>query len=265
MAEDKLIHHQSDLNLFEACGHCYLLERIEKKPRNFNFYLARGRGAHKSREVNFRQKITSGEDLDFDILADACRDEIVSAAEKSEILLAGDFEGKSRKGAVDFVLNHTLPLIRLDRQLLMPSIQPEFVEQFIEVNLPGWPFNLAGKIDVIPVGRVIVDTKTSKMKWTQEKADKEYQPSHYWLLGRAFLGAEPTKFRYDILTETGKKIYAYTINTMRTEKDIITLLRRYTAMDASIKAGVFNPCHRGHWRCSAKWCSQYQNCKYVGN
>jgi len=70
----KPVFHQSELSRFEFCAYSLFLERVEKRKPQASFYSARGNGAHTAREVNFRQKIKTGTDLDLGTMADAARD-----------------------------------------------------------------------------------------------------------------------------------------------------------------------------------------------
>lgn len=257
-------NHQSDLNLFEFCGECFRLEKIEGKRGRGNFFIARGRGLHRSREHNFRQKILSFVDLPVDDLKDAARDEIVKSVNEDKIALVEELAGLGKKGASAKIIRHTLPMVERDRELLMPRVQPWYVEKILKVELPDWPFDLTGKLDVIGTDEFIYDSKTSINKMSQADADDAYQGTHYWLMGRAFLGHNPKGFKYHVLVETksGKR-FAYELETTRTEKQIYALMLRYERMDKAIKAGIFAPCHRGSWKCSPKWCSQFTNCQFV--
>lgn len=261
----RYVFHQSDLNKFERCGWQFYLENIEHRRGQRTRYHLRGSALHKSREVNFRQKIASGNDLPCSDLLDAARDTIVSSMQDGGVQMSGDLEGKTAGDAMNIILHETLPLVEVDREVLMPDLQPAIVEQPVAVTLPKQSFDLGGRIDLITKQSHIIDAKTSKKRWTQQQADTEYQATHYWILAGAALESAPRAFCYDILLIKKRGNDAYRLPTQRTNADVAALIERYKSMEQAIRKGMFVPSHRSNWWCSPVWCAQWNNCKYVGH
>jgi len=262
---EKPVYHQSDLSKFEFCPYGFCLERIEKRRGLSSFFAMRGTGAHVARKVNLRQKIATRKDLSVDVLKDAARDEIKKQVDEGRVDLKSDGTAFMSKAAVlSKLIDTTVKLVEIDRLRLQPRLMPLEVEVKKRVILERWPFDLEMTLDSIDEDAHITDLKTSRCKWSQEKADDEYQPSVYWLGYRAHRGCYPKAFRHHCLTitKTGRT-YAYQLETIRGPGQIVAVLERIKAMDRSIQAGVFPPTHQSNWKCSPEWCFVYRDCKYV--
>jgi len=120
-------------------------------------------------------------------------------------------------------------------------------------------------LDSIDRDAYINDLKTSIRKWTEQKVKNAYQPKIYKLGYRAHC---PTRllrgFQYHILVCTKKthRLAAYKMEVNPTDAEIVAVLERFSAMHRSIQAGVFVPCPKGFWKCSAEYCEFFRDCKY---
>ena len=265
MTAEKPIYHQSALSQFEFCSYAYYLQHIDGKRGLGNMFLVRGNGVHAARKVNLRQKVNTYRDIALPLLLDVARDEVNrQVAEGLVDLHCEELEGLGPQAAAGRIIDSTAKLVEVDHRQLQSTIQPQEVEVKKAVVLAQWPFDLAMTLDSIDVDCWITDLKTSRVKWTQEKADAEYQPSVYWLGYRAHYRHDPFGFRHHCLTVTrGGRISAYPILTSRTDIQILAVLERFAAMHQAIGAGVFPPAHQSTWKCSPKWCQFYRFCKYV--
>ncbi|RLC36948.1 hypothetical protein DRH27_04460 [Candidatus Falkowbacteria bacterium] len=261
----KPTYHQSRLSSFEFCGWADYLQNIEKKRGKGNFYSCQGSAVHASRKLNLRQKVKSHNDLTFDEIADACRDEVNRQFDEDKIGMNGDFiSGKSKSAAAGFTIDKALRLARVDLRQLQSVIQPVEVEIKKEVALSNWEFDLGMTMDSRDDDEMITDCKTAKMRWSQARVDEAYQPPVYALGYKAHCNVYPKGFRYHCLTYTPKgKISAYELQTEISEQRIISMLNRFQAMHKAIKTGVFTPAHGSSWKCSPNWCDYYSQCKFV--
>jgi len=262
----KPFYHNWTLGSFELCAYCLYLRKIEKRAGLGNLYSCRGVGSHFAREINLRQKIETRKDLDLNVLQDAARDKVSELVEADKVdLKSEELIGMSKKAAAAKIIDSTVKLVKVDRQFLLPQIQPLEVEVRTRIDLPQWPFGLDSRLDCITPG-IIRDFKTSIRRWTQEKADSEYQPSIYTLQYRARNGKDPDDFIYDCLQYLKSGPRAYSVSTKRTETQIIAVLNRIEIMHKQIQAGLFPPQHKDHWKCSARWCRYWRaDCKYVSH
>jgi len=266
MQTEKPTYHTTHLGCFDFCGWAYYLEHIVEERELGNFYTTGGHGVHTARELNLRQKIKSGVDMDLTRMLDCARDEINRRVEEGYVDLQSEqLAGLSKSSAAGRIIDRTVKMVEIDRRNLQSTIQPTEVEVDRKVILTDWPFNIALRFDCLDTENYIDDCKTSKRKWTQEKSDSEYQPSIYTLGFRAYQKKDPTGFRHHcvICTPSGR-VSAYPLITHRDDKQIVAVLERMLVMHESIKAGIFAPAHRSSWKCSPQWCRFYRHCKFVG-
>lgn len=263
----KPVYRASSLTEYELCGYAWYLNHKEGRRGLGSFYSARGTGHHAARELNLRQKIKTFRDLPLAPMLDAARDKINEiVADDGLNFQTEHLRGLGKKAAAGKIIDATVRMVAIDRENLQSRIQPWEVEVTIRIELPTWPFDLTMRCDSIDADNYITDSKTARMKWTQQRADSEYQPKIYKLgymahcKGRRFAG-----FRYHIITATPKRqrLTAYQLVVNPSIKQIRAVLDRIEMMHKSIEAGVFKPCHRGNWKCSAEYCSFYRECKYV--
>lgn len=272
------VYHQSNLSEFEFCGWGWYLRHVEKARKRGTYWLCRGTGVHKARELNLRQKVESGEDLDVDTMLDAARDAInINFKEEDVDTSFGDLKGFSPKIVKGRLVDSTCRMVKLDRQNNQRDMQPLEVEQKIEIHLPNWPFDLAMKLDSIdlgserreatlsPGGVYISDLKTARQSWTLQKANDQYQPKVYTLGLRAHMPGRQSAFRYHVVVCTPKRmdVKAYSLVVSPTESQIEAVLNRFDAMHNSIQAGLFLPANKTFWKCSPEWCEFYRSCKYA--
>lgn len=263
--DEKKIYGQSKLGNFEFCPYGYYLGNVRNLRERIGFCCCRGRGHHVARKLNLRQKVTTSTDLALNVMQDAARDEINLQFTKDNMNLKDPLlVGLSPNSAAGRVIDSTMRTVEIDRRLLQVHIYPKQVEVERIVQLKDWPFNLKATLDSVDADRWITDAKSSIKKWTQEKADNEYQPSVYILTHRAEYGHDPVGFRYHITvcTKTGR-LYAHTLLTHRTETQIISVLCRIQAMHYAIEKGVFTPTHQSNWKCSVDYCNYHSDCKFV--
>ncbi len=262
--DGRYVLHQSDLGTFEYCGYGFYLEQIKGKKAKVSWYACRGWGTHKAREVALRDKFNGGKGLEPDDLIDIARMEINQKVNDDEVdLTDDDLSGKGKQAAAGWILNKTTKLVRLDRSIFIPKIQPALIEQAMTIHLPDFPFDLSGRIDCLTVDGVMPDLKTSKKKWSQDKADESYQPPVYGLMAKTLTGNPIKRFEFHILVDSKSTGGAYTIPTPLSDARLVSVLERFRALQQSIEKGVFTPCSPSSWKCSAKWCNFHGDCKYV--
>ncbi len=266
MTTEKPVYHVSRLGSFEFCGYAYLLGEIMGRSGLGSFWSCRGSGTHAARKANLRQKVKTGVDLPLESMLDAARDEVNRQVRADVIdLTTGPLAGKSKQSAAGIIIDTTLKIVEVDRRQLQRFLRPLIVEVPMKIKLADWPFDIGLTFDTVDDKERIVDCKTSRTKWKQEKSDAEYQPSVYTLGFRAHYGHDPKGFVHHCLicTKSGR-IYAYPLTTSRNDRAIIAVLNRFSAMHDAITQGVFAPAHQSSWKCSTEWCKFFHECKYTG-
>jgi len=242
------------------CAYAYFLKNVQKIAEPKSWAATKGTACHKAREKNFTAKIQTKVDLPLADCQDAARDAVNLESQTGEFLKDSNLD-MSVKDAAGVVIDRAIGLVKMDHSELYPSIQPERVEQLIVAELPGYDFDLRGKLDLTVPGKV-VDLKTSGKSWTEDRAYESNQPATYGILYRADQGVWPTGFRYDILVDT-KTPKTQTFEIPISEAWYQSVLDRYAVLAKLLQVGVFPPCSAGHWKCDIKYCGYYPTCKYA--
>jgi len=263
---DKPTYRTSALSSFEHCAYAAYLSVIEKRRGRYNLFLARGTAVHKARSANMSQKITSGADMPVADCQDAACDCIRTLAAEDRLdCKSEELSGLSTPNAAGLIIDATVKVVQVDRELLQPRIRPVKVERTRFMSLPDWPFNLSYTPDVEDGNGYMYDCKTTKTTWRQGRADSEYQPSIYSLGYRSEQKTDPKAFVFDVITILKRSVRGYWLWTHRTDADIRAVLNRFLVMHEAMQAGIFQPAHRGDWKCSRRWCRWYDDCKYVSD
>ena len=118
------------------------------------------------------------------------------------------------------------------------------VSHAFKVNIPGLDKPLIGEYDLLIKegdGRTIVDWKTSASRWSEGKADRDFQATafSYAYLMESDHDTIPA-FRFDVVTKT-KNPSCENHYTQRTKDDLQRFVRIATAIEQAVKQGVFLP------------------------
>lgn len=255
------IFSPSQMGMFFGCAAAYYQRYIMGLKVPPRIALLLGSGVDKGAETNFRQKIETHEDLPLGDVQDA-----TATAFDERLDADGVYLMKEEKPMTDSLLSEAkdkaVQMVGVFHRQAAPAIQPIsvqtevsfFREELEDVVFRGFP-------DIIDENENVLDVKTSKNKWSEGKAENEFQPTFY-LPGARASGMKASKFTYHIVTKAKTPVYQV-VDTERDESDLLALEERARTMVACIKAGLFPPVEPDHWRCSSpKWCGYYVNCKY---
>ncbi len=255
--------HWSHISMYSRCGEAYRRRYIEGEIIPPGIALHVGIGTHKSVEKNAGTKIATGKYLPLEAVKEAARDAVNKSWDESGVTL--DDEEKTtgvkilRGDAVDMAVS----LSGLHAEAVAPKIEPAFTERRFVLELPGFPVDLAGAIDLqetVERQRTIRDTKTRKASPPATLADESDQLTMYALAARTLDGAIPP-LALDALVKT-KTPKAVTLMTTRTDDDLQVLLRRVEAHVNAVKNGVFIPAAQDSFWCSRKFCGFASSCKF---
>ena len=260
--KSKCVMRQSKLGLMESCGEAYRRQEIERDRGVTNFYLVRGSAVHVGRKHNLRQKIQTHIDLSVGEVMDSARDYVVEEFSNRDVGGGGELDGLGRAAIRSHTVDSSVELARLDYEVFQRPLQPLAVEVKLEVELPGYPFDLQGTLDVEDDAHWLRDLKTASKTPSQADVDDSEQLSIYSLMYQAWKGQPPAGISYDYVVAL-KKPKAVRIETYRTAADHQAVLNRLTMAVRAIEKGVFMPCQSSHWKCSPRWCEFYGTCRYV--
>lgn len=256
-------YSHSRLKTFSMCPYKDYLERVMNRRLLGNYYTARGKGLHVSRELNFSHKIKTSLDLPLSDCLDAARDAIKDEINDDNLdLKCEQLKGLGKKGSYARIIDDTIPLVTADHRMLYSLTQPLYVEQGVAVELPDEEFDLYGIIDVITTGFEVGDAKSKARRLTAKTVATDLQWTMYWLLAKVFLGRSNPGGWVDCIIAK-QPVLAYRLNWTRTMADVDILIKRFRVMHTMIVTGQFPPCGQDQWNCSPRWCGHWRECPYT--
>lgn len=245
----------SMLGLFCRCQEAFHRRYLEGEIIPPGIAAITGTGMHKAAELNFTQKITSGEDLPLSDMQDAARDGYMEACQKG-VFVPKDEEASFRTDLAKG-LDRSVQLTKLFAERVAPTIQPVASEQKMQALHPALPVPFLGILDVRSE-HAIHDLKTSSRKWSAGKEDGQLQPPIYRYLVQENLGTT-LPFSFHVVSDKDVQ----EIPAVTGQGDIEPIVMRAKALLLSMQTGTFLPAEPGHWMCSPKWCGYFWSCPCV--
>lgn len=240
---DHISHSQ--LGKWQRCPRSWKYHYIDKieEPKSAN--LALGIAYHYALEQNYVHKIQNKEDLPVADCLDAFSDSFSEIAEEVGAVDWGDSSPTEVKCT-------GLELVLLYRTKIAPDIVPMSVEAPLEGNILGVKFT--GRVDLITEDGTVVDHKTAKQSYNQDKVDHEMQPCAYAFgLGRAI------EFAYHVAVKK-KASDTQILYTKRTMEDVAWWLAMVEMDLMQMQSGIAPPRPDG-WHCSPKACGYWEKCR----
>ena len=140
------------------------------------------------------------------------------------------------------------------------------------MELQGFPFDLAGYIDVQAVAGVdeagnqvekIIDLKTSAKSPPADKAHKSMQLTAYSLAASVLDGKPISQVELHYVVDTGRKVFACDpLVSARTPEDHAHFLRVVERAAEIIEKGAFAPADPDSWACSERFCGYAARCPF---
>lgn len=255
--------HVSALQMLYKCGIQFEYRYIKNITMAPGFAAVIGQAAHESVRKNLKAKITGGALLPGEEVASIARDDLVRRWREGVLLNKDDppaerAEGEAIDGAVKFAMLH--------HDDVAPFLKPEVVEEPWVLELGGFPFDMAGTLDIrekLLRRRRIRDTKSTRRSPQQTWADTSEQLTLYSLAEKFVNGTPPGEVVLDYLVLQKKGVKYVELSSQRTEADIDMQFRRIEKAAETIEAGVFTPTDPQNWQCSEKWCGYWKMCPYA--
>lgn len=153
-----------------------------------------------------------------------------------------------------------------DVQAMIGDVKPlvdengAFVERKVTLEVPGVPVPIIGYIDIVGADGVPGDFKTSKNRWSQDKAQSELQPLFYLAaLSQAGVDIPDLAFRHYIITKA-KTPVAQVLEHTHTWSEIFWLFESIQRVWKGIEAEVY-PMNPNGWLCGPKYCAYWSECR----
>lgn len=244
-----------------------------------NIALIVGTSIHKSVEKNLRHKMEAGTPIEREAAIECAFDTFNGETQKGYKL--SDDEAFDIRTTLKDAVNTATSLAGLHYDRVAPDIIPAAVEQKFVILMDGYPFDLAGTIDLrmdnLVAGRRIMDWKTMR---ATPPADAANSPQmHLYSLGdyirdrdEKILAGSPDEPTFPesaglgclIKTKTPaycERIIKPSMQVIKPTMNRIERMMRTIELVQSDKVKL-NPCDAEHWGCSAKWCGYHASCEF---
>lgn len=259
MAKPQL--HVSALRMLYRCGVQFEFRYVKNVRKAPGFAAVMGIAAHEVIRADLKNKITTGELLPDEQISDLARDKCVETIERGVSLNDRDpkpakMAGMAIDGAIQFAQTHHAEAA--------PFIDPKEVEQPWVVELGGFPFDLAGTMDIREKSETIRDTKSSGRSPQSSWAHTSEQLTLYSLAHKYVNGVAPGAVALDYLVRHKDGTVDYKkYPSKRTEVDIEMEFRRIEQAARVIESGTFAPADPDSWGCSERWCGYWDMCPFA--
>ncbi len=156
----------TQMSMFQRCAEQYRRRYVLGEKERPRAALIWGGADHAAHEENFRQKITSGEDVPVDVVEDAFATAFDRKVDEAGGL--GEVEWGDEKPAD--LKDAGAALVAAYHRQVSPSVQPVSVEREFKLELPGVPIPVVGRMD-IETELPAIERKTAK------RAEKTVKPT----------------------------------------------------------------------------------------
>lgn|GEM_PF-1702563 len=252
----------SSLSLMMMCGIAFKLRYIDRIPEPINIRQSAGLGVHKGRQTNLAHWIHTEQYLKSSEVKDATRDDVNERFETNEYAATEEFADKSKQAARGIAVDLAVELTAVDYSEFQVNLQPAAVELPLSVQFPGVKRLIVGKIDNVLTDASVVDLKTGKRAYGEDRAQKSMQLTTYGLLVHAKFGKLPPDYRIESLARGAKNVTTNVYHASRSVEDLERQIARFNRACDVIDSGVFLPCNPEHWKCSREYCGYFDMCEF---
>lgn len=251
---------KSSLSMFLRCPVQWERRYVYEERIPPGIAARRGGAVHKAAQVNHEQKIISGQDLPASDLQDAARDYYVNTIKENGVFIPKS-QLSEKNELLNEGLNTSVRLAKLYRDDVAPTIQPQLVEEKLEIDA-GFEVPIVGIVDVYTADKRLPDFKSADKSPAQGIADTSLELTFYAGLVAHATGEWPAEVSLDYLVDLKKGPKYDPQKSHRGPRDWDVLMQRVQLMLEQIRAGIFPPCDPGSWVCSERWCGFALTCKW---
>lgn len=254
----KTLLRPSQVTTYLSCSAKYRFQYIDRIQTAKPLVFAFGTSIHSALKKNYEQKIQSEVDLPVEEVVQEFSD--VFEAEKQDVdrveLIA---EPESKDVGVSMVRNY--------QKTMAPKVQPDFVEQQLQVTYANYRFGMIGTPDVMTRTNFVKDHKSSKRKYSQPKFSHKIQGTTYKMMFDAYfeqngLRRKVEGVEFDLFIK-GKKPEIVTQRIDESEKLVLGI---FQSVGDAIEKGVADIPNRESFLCARRFCQFWNICetKYGG-
>lgn len=253
--------HFSGLDKLWGCGEQYRFVYVERMRLPANPAILVGSSVDRAVTANLEAKMLTGKLLSIEEVKSIARDS-VEIEWKRGVALTADEKAQGEAAVKAEATDKAIRLAALHARDVAPGINPTHVQRQWAIEIPGFPFDLVGAIDVQEGAERIRDTKTSGKTPAAGIADMSMQLTAYALAIKVLDGQAPKEVVLDYLIDN-KTPKAATYRSTRTLEDFQPFMARVENAAQVIQSGSFTPAQPTDWRCNAKWCGFHSVCRYA--
>jgi len=235
----------SQVNMWLRCPRQWEFRYVKGLKMPPSGALIEGGCYHRALEVNFRQKITSFEDLAIDECLDVYSDEWEKRLIEEESVDWGNKHPGTYKDEGYSLVTEYIASTAF-------SVQPISVEEITVSEVAGVTFVCIP--DLVDIRKIVIDHKTSARSYNQDDVDKDIQAS-----AEAFVLGRPIVFHNHVAIKS-KVPRIQVVKSYRTRADIEWWEDMAAKVVSQMKTGVAPPNPIG-WHCSPRFCGFYELCR----
>jgi len=256
--------HVSQIRRLCLCGEQYRRIHVlgERRPPGAAAHI--GTANDRAHKDDLQHKIDAGVLRELTYTNDVVRDSLNALFEEGVHLVEGESEKSVKGNAVD----RAIRINKVRHEELAPIIKPTALGTKWVAVLEGYPYDLAGEMDVEDEDIPVRDLKTSGGYPAHTAADTSMQLDMYALYKHC-CGAEQLPMRValdyvtDVMNKSGPKTTAKVLDSVRSEGHVQSMLARIERVISCLEKGVFLPADPDSWVCCEKWCGFFTDCPYA--
>lgn len=257
-AKPKSQLHQSNLNMLYRCGEQFRRVVVEGEHEPPGFAALVGSNVHDVARINLTHKAqTEGQLLPIEAVLDYARDGFVALWTSRPVVLTKEEREKGLDAIKGLGIDRSVILARAHAERLAPMIDPapDGIEKKWVLEAKGYPFDLAGQIDVETKDGDIRDLKTGARALRQTDADTSEQLTMYAFAAYILKNRIPTNVWLDTVSVSKAGEAAVTsLPSTRTMFDFACAKARFERACQVIEREAYTPTSRSNWWCSEKFC-----------
>lgn len=260
--------HNSSLERYFQCGEDFRLAVIEEIPTPKSTALIVGSAVDESVTANMIQKMHFMDLLPLEKVEAIARDSVKKAFEVEVFLKTGNERESGRDVVRGATIDKAVRMAKAHYEHFAPNINPIRVQWHWVLKWDGYPYRIVGSVDIVDRDEmeqenIIADTKTTAKTPQKDIADISTQLSTYALAESINNNGIIPKVRLDYLIDLKKGVNCVPYHSTRDKADFQRIRNRLQIFADSMKAGIFNPCSVGHWKCSENFCGYWEKiCQY---
>lgn len=275
--------HSSHLSMLSYCGYKFQMMVLEGKKEPATTPLIIGTASHAVNALNISNKIEKGTLLTKEAVQDFSRDLFLKEWHASAVTLNEEEVDQGLNKTRDMCQDSTIAVCTEYHYAIAPKLKPVAVEEKWVLEAIGFPYDLAGTVDVRekyfkkdPIIKEKIDeilnlrdTKTRGRDLGQKEVDSSMQYTLYAMAFYYIYGRIPDNIYQDTLIKPTKTMPARAIiyPSKRTKDDFEVFNHRFEAACHVIDKQAFTPANPSHFLCSKEFCgfAAAGTCKYFNS